>query len=108
MCLREGRVVSPSHFKYPSAFRNSAASHRDYALHKERNRWRATVAAEDPASRMDKGMRVETRLQQGLQLGLVAQLVAQLTFNQLVVGSSPTGPIFVLDTRTPNMVEYAT
>ncbi len=38
-------------------------------------------------------MRVETRLQQGLQLGLVAQLVAQLTFNQLVVGSSPTEPI---------------
>ena len=42
---------------------------------------------------MDKGMRVETRLQQGLQFGLVAQLVAQLTFNQLVVGSSPTEPI---------------
>ena len=26
--------------------------------------------------------------------GLVAQLVEQLTLNQLVVGSSPTGPIF--------------
>jgi hypothetical protein len=45
---------------------------------------------------MDKGMRVETRLQQGLQFGLVAQLVAQLTFNQLVVGSNPTGPISFL------------
>jgi hypothetical protein len=73
MCLREGREVCPSQFKHPIAFRNSAASPRDNALHKEQNRWRATVAAEVPASRMDQGMRVETRLQQGLQFGFVAQ-----------------------------------
>ena len=54
MCLREGREVCPSQFKHPIAFRNSAASPRDNALHKEQNRWWATVAAKAPASRMDK------------------------------------------------------
>ncbi len=75
---------------------STKASHKSVKLERSRCSklrlpW-GNRSSQFPGLPYEKGMRVETRLQQGLQLGIVAQLVAQMTFNHLVVGSSPTDP----------------
>ena len=52
----------------------------------------ATVAANFLACRMKKVCGWRPGYNRVSKFGIVAQLVAQMTFNHLVVGSSPTDP----------------
>ena len=52
----------------------------------------ATVATEIPVSRIKRVSGWRPGYNRVSKFGIVAQLVAQMTFNHLVVGSSPTDP----------------